>query len=104
MARISSQFVNRSAPRKARSRFSDEYGLLLKRLIEIRLEAGITQKQVAERIGKSPSHVSMCENREREISIMDLFRWCEAIGISFSEFSHRFEEEVKQWRRLQNQK
>ena len=77
--------------RKARSRFTDEYGLLLEQLIAARKRAGVTQKQVAERLGKEQSHVSKCEHREREISIIDLWHWCEVIGIPMSEFIKEFE-------------
>jgi transcriptional regulator with XRE-family HTH domain len=82
---------NRLLPQKhtskqPRSRFSDEYGLLLTRLIAARKNAGVTQTEIASRLGKTQSHVSMCENREREISIIDLYRWCQAIDVKFSDF------------------
>ena len=77
--------------RKERSRFSDEYGVLLDQLIAARKHAGITQQEVAHRLGKTQSHVSMCEQREREISIIDLWKWCGVLGISMSEFITKFE-------------
>src|SRR3712207_705454 len=83
------------SPRRARSRFSPEYGLLLNRLVAARKAAGVTQKQVAERLGKEQSYVSKCEHRETEISIIDLWKWCDAIGIPVSEFMRQFEEEVR---------
>ena len=85
----------RSKPAKARSRFTDEYGLLLNRLIEARKAAEVTQEEVAAQLGKDQSHVSKCEHREREISIIDLWKWCTAIGIPVSEFMRQFEEDVK---------
>lgn len=81
--------------RKARSRFTDEYGVLLEQLVAARKRAGVSQKRVAEHLGKEQSHVSKCEHREREISIIDLMKWCEAIGISMSEFIKDFETTVK---------
>jgi ribosome-binding protein aMBF1 (putative translation factor) len=83
-----------SSRRQPRSRFSDEYGVLLKLLIAARQSSGVTQEQIAERLGKTQSHVSMCENREREISIMDLWRWCDALGIQVSDFMQQFERAV----------
>jgi len=68
--------------------------LLLQHLVEARQAAGVTQAQVAHALGKTQSHVSMCENREREISIIDLWKWCRAMGIPMSEFVRRFEDEV----------
>ncbi len=86
---------SKSQKRRPRSRFEDEYGILLRRLVEMRKAAGITQVEVAQRLGKTQSHVSMCENREREISIIDLWRWCQAIGTTLNEFSRQFEDEVR---------
>lgn len=81
-------------PRQARSRFSDEYGVLLDQLIAARRAAGITQVEIAARLGKTQSHVSMCENREREISIIDLWRWCAALNMKVSDFLRQFEDAV----------
>lgn len=91
-----SQATAKSGARRPRSRFSPEYELLLRRLVEARKTSGVTQAQVAQKLGKAQSHVSMCESREREISIIDLWKWCEAIGTTLSEFTHRFEDEVRQ--------
>ena len=85
--------------RRPRSRFEPEYELLLRHLVEARKAAGVTQMEIAKKLGKTQSHVSMCENREREISIIDLWKWCAAIGISFSEFVRQFEDEVAQTHR-----
>lgn len=85
----------RSTKRKARSRFSPEYEIILTRLIEARHKAGVTQQQIAEEIGKDQSHVSKCEHREREISIIDLWKWCRAIGISVGDFMREFEKEAR---------
>jgi hypothetical protein len=81
--------------RKARSRFTPEYGLMLEMLHEQTLQSGVTQQHIARHLGKSQSHVSMCWNKEREISFVDLWKWCEAIGINFTEFVARFEKAVK---------
>ena len=80
--------------RQARSRFSDEYAVLLSQLIAARKAVGVTQVEIAARLGKTQSHVSMCENREREISIIDLWRWCSALDIKVSDFLREFEEAI----------
>lgn len=85
-----------SKKRKARSRFTDEYGLLLRRLIEVRKAAGVTQEQMARHLGKVQSHVSLIEAREREISVIDLWKWCHVSGITMKEFVGMFEEDVQQ--------
>jgi len=45
----------------------DEYRRILERLREARLAAGLTQTQVAERLGKPQSFVSKVELGERQI-------------------------------------
>jgi transcriptional regulator with XRE-family HTH domain len=87
----------KSQKRRPRSRFEDEYGVLLQRLIEARKAAGVTQVEIARRLGKTQSHVSMCENREREISIIDLWKWCQALNIKLSTFTRDFEEELERF-------
>lgn len=88
------QKTSQSPARQSRSRFSDEYSVLLSQLIAARQASGVTQTEIATRLGKTQSHVSMCENREREISIMDLWRWCDALGIKVSDFMRQFEQAI----------
>ena len=88
----SSQSQRAQQPRKPRARFAPEYEVLLRQLIDARKAAGVTQEEVGRRLGKTQSHVSMCENREREVSIIDLWKWCGALGISMTDFVHQFEE------------
>jgi transcriptional regulator with XRE-family HTH domain len=80
---------------KARTRFSDEYGVLMELLIELRLKAKVTQQQIAEAVGKSQQHVSAWENREREINVIDVWKWCNAVGIKTSKFYELFEKRVQ---------
>ena len=81
--------------RKASARFSPEYGILLELLIELRLKAGVTQQQVADKVGKTQAHISLWERREREIGVVDACKWCEAVGIGVSEFFTLFEERIE---------
>jgi len=91
------QLPRKSGPRtqKARTRFSDEYGVLLELLIELRLNAGVTQRQIANAVGKSQQHVSMWECREREINVIDVWKWCKAVGVSVCDFYRQFEERLE---------
>ena len=75
---------------------------MLKRLKEARREAGITQREIARYIGKDQSHVSKTEAREREIGIVDLYNWCGALGIRFSEFAAQLEADIEELRRNKN--
>ena len=86
---------SRMAQARPRARFSDEYGVIIRILVELRLAAHITQQQMAEHVGKSQSHISMWENRESEMSIIDIIRWCDAVGISTSEFFVAYEARIR---------
>jgi DNA-binding XRE family transcriptional regulator len=83
-----------NTPRKPRARFAPEYEVLMQRLIAARKAAGITQEAMAQALGKTQSHVSMCENREREISVIDLWKWCLTVGVDWSDFIRELEKEV----------
>lgn len=83
-----------SAVRKPRARFAPEYEILLHKLIAARRSSGITQGEMATALGKTQSHISMCENRERELSIMDVWKWCLALGINWSDLVIELEQEV----------
>lgn len=59
------------------------YGILLRK---VRLEAGLTQAQVAERIHETQSYVSKYENGEQRLDLSELEAICDAVGISLLEF------------------
>jgi transcriptional regulator with XRE-family HTH domain len=79
----------------SKSRFRPEYELLLARLIQARKDAGVTQVEVAARLGKPQSHVSKCETQEREISVTDLRLWCNAVGVPLGEFIREWKQELE---------
>ena len=79
----------------SKSRFRPEYELLLARLVQARKDAGVTQMEVAARLGKPQSHVSKCETQEREISVTDLRLWCQALGILLGEFIREWEQALE---------
>lgn len=66
----------------------------MQRLTAARKAAGVTQEAMAQALGKTQSHVSMCENREREISVIDLWKWCLIVGVDWSDFIRELEKEV----------
>ena len=78
---------------KPRSRFDPAYERLLEKIIAARKAAGLRQETVAKALGKTQSHVSMCESREREISIIDLWKWCMVLEMPLSSFIRELEEE-----------
>ncbi len=77
-----------------KSQFSKEYRVFLRQLQAARLEAGVTQQQVAERLGVTQSSVSKVERGERRIDVVELRAFCEAVGISFPTFATRLHQAI----------
>jgi transcriptional regulator with XRE-family HTH domain len=57
----------------------------------MRLEAGLTQAQLASRLKVHQTRVSKVEVGERRIDILELQLWCEALGMSLRDFVARME-------------
>ena len=75
-----------------KSIFSDDYELFLQLVRSARQRAGLTQEDVAKRLGKTQSFVSKCERGERRLDIVDVREFCRAIGTTLTEFVADFEE------------
>jgi transcriptional regulator with XRE-family HTH domain len=74
---------------------SREYAQFLRALCKARKRAGVTQAEVATRIGQTQSFVSKCERGERRIDIVELRHFCRALGISLVDFVKRLNETAK---------
>jgi len=59
-------------------------------LRQIRLDANLTQSQLAEKIGQTQSYVSKYENGEQRLDLIELEAVCEAAGISLVGFVERY--------------
>lgn len=59
-------------------------------LRQIRLDANLTQLQLAEKIGQSQSYVSKYENGEQRLDLIELEAVCKAAGISLTDFVGRY--------------
>jgi len=55
-----------------KSVYSKEYEFVLEQLKAARLEAGLTQKDIAEKLGKPQSYISKCESGERRLDNVEL--------------------------------
>ena len=60
--------------------FGDEYKALLRVLIEARREAGISQRVLAQRLGKCGSHVARIEAGQRRVDALELYHMAKALG------------------------
>ncbi len=74
-----------------KSQFSKNYTLFLDQLVAARKQAGLTQEQLAERLGVTQSFVSKCERGERRLDIVELREWCRALNVSFAAFVTKFD-------------
>lgn len=64
-------------------------------LRQVRLEAGLRQADLAERLGHPQSFVSKYESGERRLDLLEVREVCEVIGISLEDFARRFEESLR---------
>lgn len=74
---------------------SPEYARFLDLLKEARGKAGITQSELAHSLGMTQSDVSKCERGERRLDVIELWRWCEALGLSLHAFTRLLDRELK---------
>jgi transcriptional regulator with XRE-family HTH domain len=70
---------------------SRDYRIFLHELRAARKRAGVTQVELAARLGETQSFVSKCERGERRIDVLELRTFCEVMGISLSTFVERLE-------------
>lgn len=70
---------------------SEEYGAVLRVLQVAREEAGLTQEQLALRLGETQSFVSKVERGERRLDIVELKNFGDALGLSFLTLAERIE-------------
>jgi len=60
-----------------------------------RLQAGLSQAELAKKLGRPQSFVSKYESGERRLDLVELHQICEALKVSFSKFAKRFEDAIK---------
>ncbi len=65
---------------------------LLSALRELRARAGLTQVQMAERLGKPQPFVSYYESGARRLDLLELRQVCRVAGVSLSDLVTRFEQ------------
>ncbi|RQT27143.1 MULTISPECIES: helix-turn-helix domain-containing protein [Burkholderia] len=58
--------------------YGQRYEKLRRTLKEVRLGAGLTQTQLAERLGRGQSYVSKVERGEQFVDVLEFVEWCEA--------------------------
>jgi transcriptional regulator with XRE-family HTH domain len=61
----------------------------------MRVESGLTQVDLAERIERDQTFVSKYESGQRRLDALELREICQAIGITLEEFARRLEKALK---------
>lgn len=75
----------------ATSIYSEPHRRLTALLRDLRVEAGLRQVDVADRLTKPQSFVSKYEAGERRLDLIELREVCAVLGIGLVEFAKRFE-------------
>jgi transcriptional regulator with XRE-family HTH domain len=63
-----------------KSVFTDAYRILLETIVAARKEAGVTQVELAERLGKPQPFVSYFERGERRLDVIEFYAVSRALG------------------------
>jgi transcriptional regulator with XRE-family HTH domain len=74
---------------------SDEHDRFCDLLRKARMEAGLTQLELASRLGIPQSFVSKYESGERRLDVLELRLVCQAVGVSLREFVRRLEKGLR---------
>lgn len=83
---------------RPRSVHSDEYKLVASLLLDARQKSGLTQREVATRLGKPAAFPHKVEHGEREINIVELLDYCDALKLDFTQFASTVADAVKELR------
>jgi len=70
-------------------------GRLVILLREMRIEAGLTQVDLAARIEKDQAYVSRYESGQRRLDVLEVREICQVVGVTLEEFVKRLESALK---------
>jgi len=89
------------APSKTaqKSHYRAEYKAIYETLREMRLEAGLTQIDLAERLGRSQNFVSQAELGYKRLDGLQLWDWTHACGSDMEQFGKAVEAGIRQARK-----
>lgn len=73
----------------------EERGQFLSLLLDLRLNAGLKQGELAKILGCGQSIVSKFESGERRLDVLELRHVCHAVGISLVDFAEMLEQRLK---------
>lgn len=77
-----------------KSSFTRQYAVFLRCLIAARSHAGLTQAELARRIGQTQSFVSKCERGARRLDFVEVDAFCKAFGVPLEDFVRTYAGEL----------
>lgn len=75
---------------------SHHYQIFRSLLVSAREESGLTQVQIAERLGKPQSFISKYERGERRLDFTEFIELADVLGIDVTDFVGRYQSEITQ--------
>jgi transcriptional regulator with XRE-family HTH domain len=63
-----------------KSAFTDAYASVIEILVALRHEKGVSQVELAKRLGKTQQFVSKVERLDRRIDVIEFYAICRALG------------------------
>lgn len=78
--------------RMKKSLYSKDNDVLLSLLVKVRIEAGVTQVELAQRLDEVQPWISRVERGVRRLDLVELMLWCDALNLPLSTFIHRYEQ------------
>ncbi len=76
-----------------KSRFTPQYARFLERLKALRVDKGLLQADLAERLDVPQQYISRFETGETRMDVAQLWHYCRAVGVSFTTFCRRLEKD-----------
>ena len=73
---------------------NEKYKTALSLIKKARIDAGITQIELAHRLNETQTFISKCERGERRLDIIELREFCIAIQLNFIDFVKAIEERI----------
>lgn len=60
-------------------------------LAQLRLQAGLSRRELAEQVGIGTADVNLSEAGQRQVDVVELFSWCRVCGSSLESFAERMD-------------
>jgi ribosome-binding protein aMBF1 (putative translation factor) len=79
--RASRTIKRSSAKRRIKTIFRPGYQSLIKALITARNKAGITQHELAKKLGRPVTYPTKIEHVDRRLDVMEFIEYAEAVGL-----------------------